>query len=60
MNESVVIFDHIKFPEWWNVAEMQELADFKIDVQAFGVQTFELESCFEAMTKAFPEHFDFD
>ena len=60
VDKSVVVFDHIKFPAEWNVTEMQEFIDFKIDVQAFAVQTFDLKSCFEAMTKAFPDHFNFN
>lgn len=56
--DSVTIFEQVSFPHWWNNTEMQHLADLKIDVQAFGVQTFQLESCVKAMTEAFPEHFD--
>ena len=59
VGESVKIFDHIVFPDDWGEAEMDNLGELKIKVQAFGSQTFELSSCFEAMTKAFPEHFDF-
>lgn len=56
--DAVTIFEQVVFPSWWNNTEMQHLADLKIDVQAFGVQTFQLESCVKAMTEAFPEHFD--
>lgn len=55
--EKVTVFDQLTFSPEWNNGEMQELADFKINVQAFGVQTFQMESCLDAMTKAFPEHF---
>lgn len=55
--ESVVIFDHVSFPGEWNNTEMQHLTNLKIDVQAFGVQTLDLDTCQEAMTEAFPEHF---
>lgn len=58
VGKSVVIFDQIAFPEEWNNLEMQQLTDLKIHVQAYGVQTFQLESCLQAMTKAFPDHFD--
>lgn len=58
VGESVLLFDQINFPKEWNDTEMQELVDLKIHVQAFGVQTLQLESCLQAMTEAFPEHFD--
>jgi hypothetical protein len=43
-------------PEWDN-AQMRELVDLKIKVQAFAVQTFGFESCFDAMKGAFSTHF---
>lgn len=55
--ESVVVFDHIVFPEEWNNQEMQHLSEFAIHVQAFGVQLTDLDNCLDAMTSAFPEHF---
>jgi predicted ribosomally synthesized peptide with SipW-like signal peptide len=58
--ESVVIFDHVIFPDEWSSNEMQELANLKIHIEAFGVQTMDLDSCLEAMTEAFPEQFDID
>lgn len=58
--KSVVIFDKVKFADYWNNDGMQNLEGLKIHVQAFGVQTFEMESCFEAMTRAFPDHFNFN
>lgn len=60
VGESVVLFDQITFPEEWTNAEMRQLDDLKIHIQAFGVQTFQLESCLNAMTAAFPDHFDFN
>ena len=39
--------------------EMQELKELNICVEAYGVQTFDLTSCYDAMTKAFPEQFSF-
>lgn len=60
VGDSVTIFDHVNFPKAWNNSEMQHLADLKIDIQAFGVQTFQLDSCVTAMTEAFPQHFDPD
>ena len=60
VGESVTIFDKVVFDQMWNNAHMQELADLKIDVQAYGVQTQQLRDCFQAMTLAFPEHFPFN
>lgn len=57
---SVVVFDHINIPDYWSGAEMQHLANLRIDIEAFGVQTYQLESCFNAMTEAFPEQFNFN
>jgi hypothetical protein len=39
---------------------MRELAELRIHVQAYGVQTFQLQSCLDAMTTAFPDHFPFN
>lgn len=58
VGDSVTLFDRLTVPAEWDNAEMQELCDLKIQVQAFGVQTQHLGSCFEAMTEAFPDHFN--
>lgn len=55
--DSVVVFDHIIVPMEWDNEDMQELANLKIQIQAFGVQTTSLDSCLKAMTAAFPDHF---
>lgn len=53
----VEIFDTMTIlPEFTNEA-MKELAELEITVQAFAVQTFGFDSCYGAMTGAFPEHF---
>ena len=57
--ESVKIFEQVVFNRMWNNADMQQLAGLKIHVQAYGVQTYQLNSCFQAMTEAFPSHFPF-
>ncbi len=57
--EKVVLFDTLGIPPQWNNAQMQELAQLKINVQAYGVQMLDLDSCFEAMTLAFAEEFPF-
>lgn len=57
--DEVVLFDRFVVPDDWNSQDMQELVDLTIRVEAYGVQTFDLPSCFDAMTKAFPEQFPF-
>lgn len=59
VGESVTLFENVVFDQLWNNAHMQELAELKIDVQAYGVQVHQLANCFTAMTAAFPEHFPF-
>lgn len=56
-SEEVELFDTLHFLESWSGTDMQELRDLKIDVVAYGVQTFGFSSCFEAVTTAFPTHF---
>ena len=58
--EEVVLFDHISFPDIWNSEAMRNIADLKIEIQAFGVQAYQLDSCLLAMTEAFPDHFPFE
>lgn len=60
VGESVMLFDQITFPVEWINTDMEELRDLKINIQAFGVQTFQMESCLRAMTEAFPDHFNFN
>ena len=55
--EEVVLFEHLNVPAEWNNAEMLELAEMTIDVQAFAVQTFGFSSCYEAMTTALADYF---
>ena len=57
--EKVVLFDTLGIPREWGNAQMQELAQLKINVQAYGVQLLDLDSCYEAMTAAFSEEFPF-
>ena len=55
--ESVEIFDTMMIaPEFTN-ADMQEMAELEITVQAFAVQTFGFNDCYTAMCRAFPTHF---
>ena len=56
-NDSVELFDTMIIdPEFGN-AEMQELANLEITIQAFAVQTFGFNNCYDAMHSAFPEYF---
>jgi len=55
--ESEVLFDTFSVPAEWTNAEMQELSELKIHIQAYAVQIFDLENCYEAMTTAFATHF---
>lgn len=58
--KSVTVFDTMRIPAEWNNSEMQELAQLTIDVEAFGVQKFNFDTCFDAMTTALPEYFTFN
>lgn len=58
--KQVTIFDNMTIPDEWGSIEMQELSQLTIDVEAFGVQTFNLDSCFDAMTSALPKYFKFN
>lgn len=58
-NSSITLFDTMKIPDFWGNVEMRELADLRIDIEAYAVQTFNLGSCYEAMKAAFPERFNF-
>lgn len=58
--KSITLFDTLAFNKMWNNTHMEHLKDLKIYVQAFGVQTMQLDNCFDAMTAAFPYHFDFN
>ena len=60
VGETVTIFEQLVFNRMWNYDQMKELVDLKIDIQAYGVQTVQMENCFQAMTEAFPEHFPFN
>jgi len=55
--ESVTLFDTMMIlPDFTN-EQMKELGELVITVQAFAVQTHGFDSCYLAMTRAFPEHF---
>ena len=56
-DDSVTLFNLMKIDPEWTSGEMQNFVDFRITVQAFAVQTFGFNSCFDAMTEAFGSHF---
>ena len=58
--EEITLFDTITIPAEWDNAEMAKIADLKIHVEAFATQVQTFDDCFDAMTTAFPEHFDFN
>lgn len=60
VGESVTIFDKIEFNRMWNNEQMKELASLGIQVQAYGVQLFDMNDCLQAMAEAFPDHFPFE
>ncbi len=60
VGDTVTVFDTMTIPASWNNADMQELANLRIDVEAFGVQTFNMPDCYTAMTTALPEYFNFN
>ncbi len=53
------LFTTLTIPEDWGNEEMAQFKDFTISVKAYGTQTTSFTSCFEAMTKAFSDDFDF-
>ena len=53
----IELFDTMTVPSDFTSTDMREFAELKITVQAFAVQTYGFESCYNAMRLAFPEHF---
>lgn len=57
VNASTTMFTSMKIDESCTNDMLSEFVEFRITVQAFAVQTFGFESCFDAMTTAFGAHF---
>ena len=55
--DSVEIFDTVVIDPFFGNAEMQEFRELKVTVQAFAVQKYGFDNCFEAMKRAFSKHF---
>lgn len=57
--EKIVLFDTITIDKAFDNEEMAKLNGMKVVVDAFAVQEYGFDSCFKAMTNAFPTQFDF-
>ena len=55
--ETVEVFDKLIINEFFGNAEMQELRELKVTVQAYAVQEFGFTSCLQAMRAAFADRF---
>ena len=53
----LVLFDTMAILDEFTTADMQELAELEITVQAFAVQTYGFDNAYDAMTRAFPTYF---
>ena len=58
--KTATAFNKLTIPAEWTSEDMAEIGELKIHVQGYGVQTYGFGSCYNAMTVAFPDHFDFD
>lgn len=58
-DHSVTLFDQFEMPADWTSSDLQNLSELTIHVQAYGVQLFDMESCYQAMTTAFANEFAF-
>ena len=58
-NDSVTLFDTITIPSEWNNDEVAKVKDLTVTVDAFATQVQTFDDCFDAMTTAFADEFDF-
>lgn len=58
-NEKVTLFDTITINKDWDNAEMAELAELQIKIEAFATQEYGFDNCFTAITTAFANEFPF-
>ena len=58
-DETAVLFDTIEIKDKWTNADMAQLEDLEINVDAYAVQAYGFHNCFDAMTAAFPDDFAF-
>lgn len=55
----VTLFDTLTIPTDWDNEEMAQINGMQIKVDAYAAQTNGFDSCYDAMTAAFPEAFAF-
>ena len=58
--DTVMLFDTITVDKAWDNAEMKELKELSITVQAYATQAYGFDDCFTAITTAFPTEFPFN
>lgn len=58
--DKVVLFETITIPEKWDNAEMGQLVELGIKIDAYAVQTRGFATCYDAMTSAFETEFAFN
>ena len=52
-DEKVVLFEKLSIPKEWDNDEMKEFKNLSITIDAFAVQAYGFNNCFDAMTTAF-------
>ena len=57
---AIKLYESLNVPAAWDNAELDTVKGMDIDVQAFGVQAYGFDSCYDAMTTAFPNQFKFN
>lgn len=57
--DSVTLFETITIPSAWTNEDVAKVKDLSITVDAFATQVQTFEDCFDAMTTAFADEFDF-
>lgn len=58
-NESVTLFNKFEMPADWTSSDLLNISEMTIHVEAYGVQLFDMTSCYQAMTTAFASDFAF-
>ena len=59
-NAKTVLFNTLTIPAAWNNAEMAVINTLEINVQAYAVQAYGFDDCYDAMTTAFKDAFKFN
>ena len=58
-DDPIVLFETLTIPTKWDNPEMEKINGMTIDVKAYAAQTVGFADCYEAMTGAFSNAFDF-